>query len=385
MSFSTVQTPGLDSAFGFSRLTSLRPLTTHSGAGELLALLELSEEREDENSDDPVPSTPNSEFWGSSAILAKLHAACKGNWRPDPPSASPPRRLGRYQLIGRQGHGSQSQVWKAVQIAPKLAPVALKILPPESSSDPEQRSRFFQAVGLSHRLPSPPWLPTLDVGESDGYVYQAMPLVEGGTLADAISHRRGVMESGLVAPKTWWEGLTESGYRRAIVRLIARIARALAAAHERLVVHRDIKPANILLDRWDERLAFLADLGLARGLDDETPAEEDSSGTLMYMSPEKLLGQVGDERLSDIYALGVTLYEAVALEHPRRIPAGMHRSCVAGYLATTQPSRPATLVPNLPDELDQIIGKAIAHDPAKRYGSAAALAQDLERFGSRTR
>jgi serine/threonine-protein kinase len=207
-----------------------------------------------------------------------------------------------------------------------------------------------------------------------------MPLVEGGSLAAAIAHRHAAGDERQCEIGAWWEECSDSEYQSAVVGLLARVARALAVAHDRRVVHRDIKPANILLDRWDDGCAFLSDLGLGCGRDDpDTSFGSEQAGTLMYMPPEKLLRQETDETLADIYALGVTLYEALTLVHPRAVPEGVHRSCVPALLAASVPPRPCAVRPALPVALEAIILRAMAWEPSERYQSAADLAHDLDK------
>jgi eukaryotic-like serine/threonine-protein kinase len=150
------------------------------------------------------------------------------------------------------------------------------------------------------------------------------------------------------------------------------------------VVHRDVKPANILLDRRSEEGVFLCDFGLSRDLDVATPEQlRDGAGTPLYMPPERLLRHEADEIRCDVYALGATLYEAVTLVPPVQVPESLPWPAWTTYLASTTPALPRSIRPGLPDALEAIILRAMAHDPQDRYPTAACLADDLERFLTR--
>jgi serine/threonine protein kinase len=154
----------------------------------------------------------------------------------------------------------------------------------------------------------------------------------------------------------------------------------LQVAHDERVVHRDVKPGNILLE-WGSGRAFLADFGLGRDLDFAT-AEQlcDGAGTPLYMPPEKLLGGACNEALGDIYALGVTLYEAVTLCRLFRVPESLPRPVWGLWLAKLEVPTPRAVRAGIPVALEAIILRTIAREPGARYGTAAELADDLERF-----
>jgi eukaryotic-like serine/threonine-protein kinase len=304
-----------------------------------------------------------------------------------PPAAAAARpllsghtRLGRYHLIAPLGRGSQGEVWKAVQIEPIVELVALKLLSTGQELEPRRLARLHHEALRGAHLDSPGLLPIYEFGVEHGIAYLAMPWVDGFTLGDVLGHR---IQCRVGAPPSNVHRLAilpESQYLSAMVRVLARIARALDAAHSAQVVHRDVKPSNILLDRHCEERAFLVDFGLGRDLDVVTlPQLRTGEGTLRYMAPEKLLGRQVDEVSCDLYALGMTLFEAATLTTPRGVPATLPRAAWAAHLARWEP-RPGELHPGLPADLDAIVSRALARDPARRYPSASAMASDLDRF-----
>jgi serine/threonine-protein kinase len=238
--------------------------------------------------------------------------------------------------------------------------------------------QFRREAELGTRLIGPSLLPVHEFGEADGRAFMAMPLINGGTLGDAIAARlrRPPGRPAIAGP--WWASLPDEAFALAMVRVLARIARGLEVVHAGRVVHRDIKPANILLDRSREDRPFLCDFGLGRHFDDPLPPDRRISGTPLYMAPEKILGRDCDEVRCDLYSLGVTLFEAVTLVHPFPLPRNVPRACLATYIATTVPPRPRSIRPEIPQSLESIIIRAMARHPERRYATAGELARDLE-------
>jgi len=312
-----------------------------------------------------------------------LSAPAGGTLPPERPSSGMPGwRVGPYLLIEKLGRGSQGHVWRAAQLEPIVRTVALKVLPPEIALDDDRverlRKEAMRGGGLSH----PAILPVFDFGSGDGHAFLAMQLVEGHTLSDIISRRRAWLAGGTATETHRLVILPEVDYTRAVVGGLAHVAHALEHAHAHHIVHRDVKPSNILLDREHEERVFLSDFGLARDLEDLTTSQMDAwVGTLPYMSPEKLLGRAAvDEMRCDIYALGVTLFEAVTLARPIELAAGLSTLAAATQLATSEARRPRALQPRIPKDLEAVILKAIDHNPAVRFQTAAELADELDRF-----
>jgi serine/threonine-protein kinase len=312
---------------------------------------------------------------------------------------APGRWVGRYRLIERLGSGRQADVWRAVRCEPTEGEVALKVLPLAASGhDPRRLAQLRREAERGSRLADPALLPTYDFGEVDGLVYLAMPLVVGCTLGAILDQRRERLalagglrhEDGPPTDETVRRhrlaDAPEPAYVRAVVGLLARVGRAVAAAHAARVAHRDIKPTNILVAHDLDPSGsgpgvYLCDFGLARDLDVATPVQlRDGAGSPLYMAPERLLKRPADEFRGDVYALGVTLFESLTLEAPVEVPPDLPRSLWSQFLADTAPRRLRELRPDLPAALEAVTRRAMARDPSQRHPTAARFAVDLERF-----
>jgi serine/threonine-protein kinase len=296
-------------------------------------------------------------------------------------SLKPGKKLGPFRLLRILGQGAQGDVWKAKRIEPWVEIVALKVLNPSLAALPWRLAQFRREAERGARMAGPSLLPVFEYGQVDGFVYMAMPFVEGTTLQEVIRQRRARLRGEDHVPVHRLINLDDESYLHLAARIMARAARALADVHSNRVVHRDIKPANILLDANRPHGVYLCDLGLGRDLEVATPEQmRDGAGTPMYMAPERLLRAPADEVLCDIYSLGVTLFETFTLTRPFRLPDGMPVACLSAYLARTEPRRPSEVRPDLPVDLERLVRKAMARDPADRYLSAKELAADLDRF-----
>jgi eukaryotic-like serine/threonine-protein kinase len=297
---------------------------------------------------------------------------------------SPGYELGAFRLVEALGGGAQGDVWKAQRVAPVEQLVALKVLKPSLARHPARMAQFRHEAERGSRLSGPSLLTAWELTESHGYHFMTMPYVEGTALRDVIKWRRAALSGAHVESRHPFVNLDESRYLFAMIGVLAEAASALARAHERHIVHRDVKPANILLDNHCFGSVYLCDFGLGRDLEVATPEQmRDGSGTPMYMAPERLLLFTADEIKCDIYSMGVTLCEALTLERPFKVPEHLAVSGLAPFLARAEPRRPRVLDPDFPVELDAIIMKAMARNPAHRYNSARELALDLESFAAR--
>ena len=235
--------------------------------------------------------------------------------------------------------------------------VALKVLREHYAHDEGFVERFRREAKNAAALNHPSIVQVYDRGrDKDGTYYMAMEYVPGGTLKNRICQGR-PLEPGEAA------------------RIGSRVAEALSVAHDRSIVHRDIKPQNVLLDASAE--AKVADFGIARAANSETMTETNLVlGTTAYMSPEQLRGdRVGPA--SDLYSLGVVLYETLTGELPFR--GGDPIATAMKHINESAP-HPREVNPAVPETLDTLIVRLLAKEPEERYASAEELAEDLRRI-----
>src|SRR5262249_15768203 len=161
-------------------------------------------------------------------------------------------------------------------------------------------------------------------------------------------------------------------FHRGVAQIGRQVASALAYAHARGIVHRDIKPSNLLLDT--EGVAWVSDFGLAKVDDDALTPTPGTLGPLRYMAPERFRGR-GDAR-ADVYSLGLTLYELLALRPAFDSP---DRLALSEQIKAVEPPRPRSIDPRIPRDLETIVLKAVEKEPGDRYITAEAMAQDLRR------
>jgi WD40 repeat protein len=267
--------------------------------------------------------------------------------------------------------------------------VALKVLLPGVLADPLRLARFRREAQAAARLHHTHIVPVLGVGECDGTHYLSLQLIDGHGLDAVLTELRGghslpprdsttdttaVGAESAVPCRPVLGALGPREYGRAVARVGAEAAEALAHAHAQGLLHRDVKPANLLLDR--QGAVWLTDFGLAwgEGLEDLTDTG-DVVGTLRYLAPERLEGVA--DTAGDVYALGLVLYELLTLR-PAFDATG--RGELLHQVSRADPPRPRTLEPRIPADLETIVLKATAREPGSRYASAADLAADLRRF-----
>lgn len=266
-----------------------------------------------------------------------------------------PDRIGAFEIIEELGRGGMARVFAARQIGLGRI-VALKAIP-AGRNTADLELRFLREAQTVARLRHPHIIGIHESGRANGHVYFSMDYVEGGDLA------RRLREGGLTP--------------RAVAELLLKVTGALAYTHGEGVLHRDLKPSNILLDGGEPRLA---DFGLAAQLEagGDLTAATGVLGTPHYVAPEALRG--GSAALtvaSDLYALGVVLFEMLTGRTPF---AGASPAELAAIVETSEVPSLRLLAPAVPRDLETICLKCLERDPARRYTSAAAFAEDLRRF-----
>jgi TolB-like protein/predicted Ser/Thr protein kinase len=269
-------------------------------------------------------------------------------------------KLGDYELLEEVGRGGQGVVFRARQKTLNRV-VALKVIGLGQWATPAHLKRFRLEAEAAASLDHPCIVPIYEVGERDGQCYFSMKFVEGGQLDEVIKH-------------------TPLSIRQA-AELIAKVARTVHYAHEHGILHRDIKPGNILLDANGE--PHLTDFGLARLVESESTVTRtlEVLGTPSYMAPEQAAGNhpatAGLTSATDVYGLGAVLYQLLTGHPPF---AGGTTYETIKLLLETEP-RPLRLWnPKVDRDLSTICLKCLEKDPQRRYSSALALAEDLERW-----
>ena len=265
---------------------------------------------------------------------------------------APERVGGRYRLAQPLARGGMASVYRG-RDEQLERDVAIKLMRSELGDDPTVLRRFEAEARRAASISHPNLVAVYDVGTEDGAPYIVMELVEGGDLSAAIARERPMDP------------------RRA-AHIGADVADGLAAAHAAGVIHRDVKPGNILLD--PDGRARVADFGIERAIGDESRTATGAMlGSVEYFSPEQARGERATAA-TDIYALGVVLFELVTGARPF---AGDSPYAVATARLRQPPPDPRRVNPDVPDGLADIIQRAMATDPAARHGSAAELRTEL--------
>jgi serine/threonine-protein kinase len=312
--------------------------------------------------------------------LAESIESCSAAYSVSDKLLKPGMDFGPFRLLRRLGQGAQGNVWKAKRLGPNVEIVALKILNPSLVKHAHRLAQFRREAERGARLDGPSLLQVFEFGEVNQIPYMSMPFVEGTTLQQVIKARRDFLNGRPYQRSHRFVEAEETAYLLSMVRIMAKAARGLDRVHASRVVHRDIKPANILLDRQHACGVYLCDLGLGRDLEIATVEQmRDGAGTPIYMAPERLLKAPANEILCDIYSLGVTLFESLTLERPWEVPSGMPLACLSGFLVRTPPRQLREARPDLPEDLELIIARALSRNPQQRQNSAIELAGDLER------
>jgi eukaryotic-like serine/threonine-protein kinase len=272
--------------------------------------------------------------------------------------------LGRYQILSLLGAGGMGEVYRARDTRLDRE-VALKILPPDLTTDATMVARFEREAKAIAALSHPNILAIHDFGIENGVSYAVMELLEGENL-----------RSRLARSALSWQQAVE---------IAIALADGLSAAHAKSITHRDLKPGNIMLTKSGVKIL---DFGLAKVDSTACVASETKEtltltregaviGTVQYMAPEQLQGKQTDSR-SDIFAFGVVVYEMIT---GRKAFEGAHPASVAAAILHTDPQPPATLQPRMPMALDRVIRKCLAKDPEDRWQTARDLKDELQWIG----
>jgi WD40 repeat protein len=275
---------------------------------------------------------------------------------PDITKRAPPAIPG-YDILGELGRGGMGVVYKARQILLNR-PCALKMILAGTHATSEAAARFLTEAEAIARLEHPHIVQIHHVGEADGLPFFELEYVPGGSLDQALG--------GTPWPPDRAARLTE------------QLARGIAEAHRLGIVHRDLKPANVLLAA--DGTPKITDFGLARALGSESgfTGSEAVVGTPSYMAPEQAGGKAREAGpAADVYAAGAILYELLTGRPPFRGATVLE---TLEHVKSTEPVSPSRLVPKLPRDIETICLKCLQKDPARRYESADALAEDLRRF-----
>jgi YVTN family beta-propeller protein len=260
--------------------------------------------------------------------------------------------LGDFRIEGELGHGGMGVVYRATQVS-LGRPVALKVIASALSDQAGFRDRFVRESRLAASLDHPNVIPVYAAGEEDGVLYIAMRYVEGTDLRALVARERAL------------DPLRAAG-------VIAQVASALDAAHERGLVHRDVKPANVLVAaRGGGEHVYLTDFGLTKrsASDSRLTAAGEWVGTLDYVAPEQVRGDSIEPR-ADIYALGCVLYELLTGEVP--FPRENELAKLWAHISDEAPSA-LELAPDVPPALAAVAERAMAKDPKDRFAEAGMM------------
>jgi serine/threonine-protein kinase len=268
--------------------------------------------------------------------------------------AEVPQRIGRFKIVEEIARGGMGIVYKAID-PDNGKVVAIKRIRSDRTGSAGEASRFLEEAQRMAQFDHPNILKVLEVGEDNGRPYYVMNYVNGGSLDDYVADTRGGVETILGA--------------------VYKIALALQQIHEKGWLHRDVKPSNILVGRDGE--PYLSDFGIARLLSHEHEEDNDdeTAGTPMYMAPEQLLApSIVDER-TDVYALGVIMYELMTGVRPYR---GHGTEVVISRILFWDPIQPRMLNPAIPTAVETVVMKAMEKRTSHRYRTAGDLAHDLK-------
>jgi len=259
--------------------------------------------------------------------------------------------IGRYEILSELAQGGMGVIFLAHDPFVQR-PVIIKVLTYQFAMDEFHRDFFQQEAKIIASLEHPYIVPVYDFGWQGSQPYFVMRYMVGGSLEDIMKRQEVKLAD--------------------FAKILERVGEALDAAHKRKIIHRDIKPANIMFDI--ENKAFLGDFGIAKIKKESDEDEEWLVGTPYYMSPEQCLDQQLDGR-SDVYALGVVLFEVLTGQLPFK---GVNNEEILDKHVNDPIPNILDLQPDLPNAWQEIVGKAMAKSLDDRYASAGALAQDVQ-------
>jgi serine/threonine protein kinase/tetratricopeptide (TPR) repeat protein len=359
------------------------------------------------------------ELFPTLAVMEEFGSVGGANSEPAANSKHVPERLGEYRILREVGRGGMGVVYEAVQESLGRH-VALKVLPMRGAVPEKQRERFKREAKAAANLHHTNIVPVFGVGEAEGVHFYAMQFIHGqgldavleevrrlragtaGPPPDANANLTASLAAGLVSgfdvvrPSAVTdpailtrnthagstsavvgksgESATGSDYYRRVAQIGLQVAEALVHAHAQGVLHRDVKPSNLLLDA--RGCVWVTDFGLAKMEgSEELTTPGDIVGTLRYMPPERFAGQ--EDARGDVYGLGLTLYEMLALRPAFDAP---DRPRLLDQVRHGDVPNPRQSDPRVPRDLETVVLKAAARDPRDRYQTPAELAADLGRF-----
>jgi eukaryotic-like serine/threonine-protein kinase len=263
-----------------------------------------------------------------------------------------------YEILEELGRGGMGVVYKARQTQADRV-VALKMILSGALASAAETQRFRTEAEAAARLDHPHLVPLHEIGEYAGQPFFTMKWIDGGSLGQHLARF--------------------TADPRAAARLVATVARAVHHAHQRGIIHRDLKPANILLDADSQ--PHVTDFGLARRTDGDSGLTQSGAivGTPSYMAPEQAAGRKGVTTAVDVYSLGAILYELLTGRPPFRAETPLDTLM---QVLERQPEPPRAVNPKVDRDLELVCLKCLSKEPVQRYGSAEALAAELEHWAA---